>query len=362
VLAGGESKDREKERVLTTHKRNMPRKAALPVALALVIAVGFALVGAGCGSSDNGGSLKQGSVDKIAGWGLQSPETNPFDKGGADGLNKAASILGAKANFLSNITFDQSPQVIERLVRDGYPVLVANGSGFADAMLAAAPKHPDVWFWVYSDLASTKGNPNVVGIRINWSEMGYLAAAIACQSAPSKKIGLVVAQPIPAYTHAVGGAVQGAQAACGNKNNMLVTWTGTFDDNAKTKDATQALISKGAEVIFDLQDAATVGVQSALKENPKIKYVGTTFPSTGLPNQIITSVVNDFNAGYAGTAQKMKDKTLKPQVYIYGVKDGGLVLTKFTNVSPAIAAEGMKTYDSLKTGSVVVDKNLEVKQ
>jgi basic membrane lipoprotein Med (substrate-binding protein (PBP1-ABC) superfamily) len=251
--------------------------------------------------------------------------------------------------------------VIERLVREGYPILIANGSGFADAMLAAAPKHPNVWFWVYSDLASTKGNPNVVGIRINWSEMGYLAAAIACQSAPNKKIGLVVAQPIPAYTHAVGGAVQGAQAGCGNKSNMLTTWTGTFDDNAKTKQATQALISQGATVIFDLQDAATVGVQSAVKENPKVKYVGTTFDAApGIPKQIITSVINDFNAGYGGTAQKLKDKTLKPQVYIYGVKDGGLLLTPFTNVSASVAAQGKATYESLKTGKVVVDKNLEV--
>jgi basic membrane protein A len=347
--------------------RNMPRTSVPRLALAVVVVLGLALLGAGCGSdssSDSGGDGNgppQGSVDKIAGWGLQSPETNPFDKGGADGLNHAAQILGAKANFLSNITFDQSPQVIERLVREDYPVLISNGSGFADAMLAAAQKYPDRWFMVYADLASTKGLPNVVGIKINWSEMGYLAAAIACQNAPGKKIGLLVAQPIPAYTHAVGGAQQGAEAACGNSKNMLTTWTGTFDDNAKTKQATQALIAKGAEVILDFQDASTVGVQAAVKENPKVKYVGTTFDAaSGIPKQIITSVVNDFNVGYGTTAQLLKDKKLKPQVYTYGVAQGGLVLTPFTNVAPAKATEGTGLYNDIKSGTVKVDGTVEV--
>jgi basic membrane protein A len=341
--------------------------------LTLVAVLVLALVSAGCGGDDDdggggssgggstGGGPAQGPVDKIAGWGLQSPGTNPFDKGGADGLATAAKVLGAKSNFLSNITFDQSPQVIDRLVRDGYPVLISNGSGFADAMLAAAQKYPDKWFIVYSDLASTKGLKNAAGIKINWSEMGYLAAAIACQSSPAKKIGLVVAQPIPAYTHAVGGAVQGAKAACGAEKDMLTTWTGTFDDNAKTKQATQALISQGAQVIFDLQDAATVGVQSALKENPKIKYVGTTFDRTSdLPKQIITSVVNDFDVGYGKTAELLKAKKLEPKVYTYGVKEGGLVLTPFTNVSSKVAAEGKGLYDDIKSGKVTVDLKREV--
>lgn len=365
---------------MIAHMRHIPRTAALRLALGAVFVISLALFGAGCGSSNDKSSSgsgssssssstsastnsgpPQGSISKIAGWGLQSPGTNPFDKGGHDGLFKAAELLGAKPTFLSNITFDQSPQVIERLVRDGFPVLISNGSGFADAMLAAAQKYPDKWFMVYADLASTKGLPNVVGIKINWSEMGYLAAGIACQASTSHKIGLVVAQPIPAYTHAVGGVYDGTKAVCGSEKNLLATWTGTFDDNAKTKQATEALISQGADVIFDFQDAGTVGVQAAVKEHPNVKYVGTTFDAaSGIPKQIITSVVNDFNVGYSGTAQLLKDKKLEPKVYTYGVAAGGLLLTPFTNVSDKVAGEGQKLYGDIKSGKVVVDATREV--
>jgi basic membrane protein A len=342
------------------------RTVSLRLATVAVALMGVVALGAGCGGgNDNGGGgsgLPEGSVDKIAGWGLQAPETNPFDKGGHDGLFKAASVLGAKPTWLSNITFDQSPQVIERLVRDGNKVLISNGSGFADAMLGAAQKHPDRWFWVYADLASTKGMPNVVGIKINWSEMGYLAAGFACQASNSGKIGLVVAQPIPAYTHAVGGAHEGAKAVCGGEQHLLSTWTGTFDDNAKTKQATQALISKGADVIFDFQDAATVGVQAAVKEHPNVLYVGTTFDAgPGIPKQIITSVVNDFDVGYEGTAKLLKEKKLQPKVYTYGVSAGGLVITTpFKNVSAKVAAEGQQLYDDIKSGKIVVNTSREV--
>jgi basic membrane lipoprotein Med (substrate-binding protein (PBP1-ABC) superfamily) len=102
-------------------------------------------------------------------------------------------------------------------------------------------------------------------------------------------------------------------------------------------------------------------VQAAVKENPKVKYVGTTFDaSSGIPKQIITSVVNDFDVGYGGVAQLLKDKKLKPQIYTYGVAQGGLKLTPFTNVSQAKADEGMKLYDDIKNGTVKVDGTVEV--
>jgi basic membrane protein A len=352
--------------------RSFSRASGPTSVLVVIVLVALALVVAGCGDDDDDGGggggngssdsgLPQGSVDKIAGFGLQAPGTNPFDKGGDEGLTAAASVLGAEPTFLANITFDQSPQVIERLVRDGFPVLISNGSGFADAMLAAAQKYPDRWFWVYSDLASTKGLPNMVGIKINWSEMSYLAAGVACQATKTGKVGLVVAQPIPAYTHAVGGAHQGAGDVCGTENDLLTTWTGTFDDNAKTKQATEALISQGADVIFDLQDAATVGVQAAVKEHPDVLYVGQTFDSTSqIPKQIITSVTNVFDAGYEGTAQLLKDGKLDPKIYTYGANNGGLVLTPFHNVSDKVAAKGQQLFDDVKSGKVVVDTKREV--
>jgi basic membrane lipoprotein Med (substrate-binding protein (PBP1-ABC) superfamily) len=333
-------------------------RSALGALCACAVLVVVAACGSSGGSGGGGGSSSgppQGPVKSVAAFGVGSPQTSPFDQGGFTGLQQAASNLNAKPTWLSNISFDQSSQVIQRLAKSGTQVIISNGSGFADSMLAAAQQYPKTWFWVYADLASTKGLPNVVGIRLNWEQMGYMAGAFACMASPAKKVGLVVAQPIPAYTHAVGGAVQGVKATCGKSSDLLTAWSGTFSDNVTTKQATEALIAKGAQVIFDFQDAATVGVQSAVKEHPNVKYVSAeSNANANLPKQIVVSIVPQYQAGYAATAKLLASKQLRSNIYLSGVQNGGFELTSFENVPPSVAKQGNALFESIKTGKTVV--------
>ncbi|HEV7844954.1 MAG TPA: BMP family ABC transporter substrate-binding protein [Thermoleophilaceae bacterium] len=352
--------------------RNYRRGGALPYVVVALLMAAFALAVTGCGdddksssggggggggdSADTGSGPPQGKQAKIAAFGITSPETSRWDEQGKLAMEKAAGVLGAKPTWLSNIAFDQAGQTLDRLVREDHNVMISNGAGFADGVLDAAAKYPDKWFWVYSALADTKGLPNVVGIDLHWNEIGYLAGAIACTASESKKIGVVLAQPIPAYTHGLGGVTDGVKAACGSEKNLLVTWSGTFDDNGKSKQATNALIGKGADVIIDFQDAATPGVQSAIKEHPDVKYVGTMFDwANDIPDQIITSIAIDYEDGYVDTAKLLLDKKLEPKVYASGVATGGLELTAFANSDASVEEKGKKLFDDIKSGAVKVD-------
>jgi basic membrane protein A and related proteins len=315
----------------------------------------------GDSTTKNESGLPQGKVAKIAAFGITAPETSRWDLGGKAAMEKAAGVLGAEPTWLSNISFDQSPQLLDRLARDGQNVMISNGAGYADAMLAAAEKYPDKWFWVYSALADTKGLPNVVGIDLKWNQIGYLAGAIACMASKSKKVGLVIAQPIPAYTHAAGGVTDGVAKGCGSEKNLVITWTGTFDDNAKSKQAAQAQIAQGADVIIDFQDGASAGVQSAVKANPKVMYVGTMFDwADQVPKQIITSVAINYEDGYVNTAQLLADGKLEPKIYPSSVETGGITLTDFHNVSDKITKDGQALYEGIKSGEEQVDLSREV--
>jgi basic membrane protein A len=341
------------------------------IVIILVAAMGAVATGCGDDDSDTGGQAAQSGSDsgppqgsevkKIAAFGVNSPETNNWDKGGDGALRKAADLLGAQPTWLSNIAFDQSPQVFERLVRDDFDVMVGHGSGFADAALDAAQKHPDRWFWVFSDLASTKGLPNVVGIKLGWSEVGYLAGATACMASKTKKIGVVLAQPIPAYAHAAGGLYDGVKDTCGSEDNVLATWTGTFDDNAKTKQAAEALIAQGADVVTDFQDAATPGVQAAVKGHPEVLYVGTKDDWTEeVPDQVITSIYFNYDAGYLDAAGLLKDGKLEPKIYTSGVQTEGVKLTQFQNTTPKVEEQARALFDKIKSGEVKVNPNRSV--
>jgi basic membrane protein A and related proteins len=299
----------------------------------------------------------------VADFGIASPQTSDWDKGGSLGLVAAAKALSAKPTWLSNIAFDQAPQVIDRLVQQKIPLIISNGSGYANAMVQAAQKYPDTWFVVYSDLPSTNGLPNLAGIRLHWNQMAYLAGAMACIASKTKKVGLVISQPIPAYAHAVGGMLDGVKKFCGDAKDLLYTWTGTFSDVSKTKQAAQALIAKGADVVTDFQDAGTPGVIAAVKANPNVRYVGTMSDWTkAIPKQIVGSVYINYDSGYMGLANLLLKSQLQPKIYLSDVQSGGIDITKVTNADPAVAKKIQAAFNELKNGKLVVSYAHQVKQ
>ncbi len=329
-------------------------------AAALALAVGGASAIASGASS---AAPPQGKMSGVADFGIASPQTSDWDKGGNLALTAAAKALAAKPTWLSNISFDQAPQVIDRLVQQKIPLIISNGSGYANAMVQAAQKYPSTWFVVYSDLPSTNGLPNIAGIRLHWNQMAYLAGAMACIASKTKKVGLVISQPIPAYAHAVGGMMDGVKKFCGSAKDFLYTWTGTFSDVSKTKQAAQALIAKGADVITDFQDSGTPGVIAAVKANPNVRYVGTMSDWTSfIPAQIIGSVYINYDSGYMGLANLLLHSQLQPKIYLSDAQTGGIQITKIYNSTPAVAKQIQAAYNDIKSGKLVVTYAHQIKQ
>jgi basic membrane protein A len=336
----------------------------------------LAVTGCGSSSTSNGGDAassggggkgpKQGSAERIAGVGISSPDSNGWDRGGSKALNAAAAAIGAKPTWLSNISYDQASQTFDRLVRQGTNVIVAHSSGYESGLLDSAAKNPDTWFWIYSDLSTTKNLPNVVGIKVNWNEFGYMLGAIACTISKTKKVGFVLAEPIPADTRSAGGAQQAAGDFCGGENHLLTTYIGTFEDVSKAKQAAEAMISKGADVIFDVADAAALGAIEATKSRPDVAYVGSVLnlAAEGVaPKEIVTSVYLDFESGYNATANLFADGKLEPKIYDTDIASGGIKVAPTANVTDPtkLDAKIAKIMDDIKGGTIEVDPTREVK-
>jgi len=300
----------------------------------------------------------QGSAGKIAAIGVSTPTANGWDRGGNAAFKKMAAIIGAKGTWLSNIGYDKAGQVFDRLARGGYDVILAHSSGYEPAVLEAAAKYPDKWWWIYSDLSTTKGLPNVVAMKVNWNEFGYMLGAIACTISKSKKVGFVLAEPIPADTRSAGGAQDAAIKYCGGKSRMLYAYIGSFEDTSKAKQAAQAFIAKGADVIFDVADAAALGAIEAAKADPNVKYVGSVLNMHSVaPTEIVSSVFLNFDSAYTQVAKLFKAKKLQPKIYDTDVKSGGIQFAKITNVpnAAAVRTKIQGIYNGIKTGKIKVN-------
>jgi basic membrane protein A len=329
------------------------------IAVALAVAVGasaaVARVAAGPG---------EGKAGKIAGVGVSTPQANGWDRGGFAGFQSMSKIVGAKGTWLSNISYDKAPQIFDRLGREGYSAVIAHSSGYEAAILEAAAKYPNTWWWVYSDLSSTKNLPNVAAVKVNWNQFGYMLGAIACTLSKSKKVGFVLAEPIPADTRSAGGAQDAAIKYCGGKKALLYSYIGSFEDTSKAKQAAEAMIAKGADVLFDVADAAALGAIEAAKSRPNVAYVGSVLDMhSAAPKEIATSVYLDFNSAYSSFAKLFAQKKLQAKIYPTDFKTGGIRVAKVMNVAKAgqVQAKIASIIAGIKSGKIVVNSTKEVK-
>ena len=331
--------------------------ALLAVALAVVFGV----------TTSDSNAAPQATQLKVAFVTSGSITASGWDSGGYAAFQGLVKTLNAKESHLELVNYDQTVQVLTRLAKAGNDVIITHSSGYEPGVLEVAAKFPKTWFLIYSDLSTTKGLKNVAGWKVNWNEHGYLQGAIACLASKTGKVGLLSSVPIPAFTRMAAGYKQATQQVgkCkGTKGAFLNTWTGSFIDVPKAKQATLALIGKGADVMADGADAGGAGALEAIKEQ-KLLYVGGIADQYAKnPSIIVSSVFLNFKAAYLDMANRVKSGTLKAGVYNTNLATGGIkVSAPFHNVPNAkqLQAQTAAIIARIKSGQIKINPKAEVK-
>jgi basic membrane protein A len=240
-------------------------------------------------------------------------------------------------------------------VAPDYDLVVLDSAGFEEPLLEVAPEFPDTKFAVVSDLATTGGNKNLSGWAFNWNEYGYLAGTVACKVAgKGSKIGHVNSIPIPAFTRWSAGAKQAAGDYCGSESDYLVSWTNSFEDPAKSKQAALSLINKGAEVLMSSTDTADDGTREAVKSENK-KYLGAYLDEGAkLECCTVTSIVIDFDRAYDEIGRDFTSGEFG-KITSLNIGNGGIKLAPFANAAEGLEAEVADVADKIKAGEIKID-------
>jgi basic membrane protein A len=162
---------------------------------------------------------------------------------------------------------------------------------------------------------------------------------------------------IPSVTNFNTGFKIGAQYIKPNIK-VIATCIGSFEDAAKAKETADALIKHGVDVITHDADQAGLGVIEAAQE-ANILAIGSVGDQSDIaPDTVVSSVINDMSNSLLFIAQKVQDKTLKPQAYKLGAGDGVLYLAPYRNfdskIPAALKAKIQKIIDDLKSGKINV--------
>jgi basic membrane protein A len=181
---------------------------------------------------------------------------------------------------------------------EGRKVALAVGVGFLleDAVAAEAKAHPQQrYLLIDSPILDAEGKPatapNVASVTFREQEGSFLAGVLAGLVSKTQ-IGFIGGMQVPLIRRFEAGFRAGVQAVNpGAAKNLVVEYTGSFDDSSTGKRVAQALYGRGADVVFQAAGADGLGAVAAAGEAGKW-IIGVDSDQAHLaPKVVLTSMV-----------------------------------------------------------------------
>jgi len=284
-------------------------------ALTLVLVMGISLLGLAAG--------KIAIVLDVGGRGDLS-----FNDMGFVGTDKAAKDFGLEMTEVQSASAADYLPNFRNLARTGnYDLIIGVGFLLGDAMGTVAAEYPDQKFAIIDSVVDA---PNVMSIVFRENEQSALIGALAGMVAADNgyaATGVVLGIPIPVLYHFEAGYRFGQawglakyEELTGNEANvaMLYNYTGTFDDVALGKAASEAMLAQGAVSIYNVAGPLGTGDYEAISEAHD--NAGTDY---GPPYYFGVDANQDWiGEGYHGLASGMKRVDFATYMAVESVVNG----------------------------------------
>ena len=170
-------------------------------------------------------------------------------------------VLGAKVKttYVENVpaTAD-AERVIRQLAVAGNQLIFTTSFGYMEPTLRVAKLFPKVHF---EHATGYKTAANLVTYETRFYEGAYLLGVLAGMTTKSNTLGYVGSFPIPEVIRNIDAFTLGARSV-NPKTTTKVIWVDTWYDPGKERQAAEALIAQGADVLCQNTDSPAI-VQAA---------------------------------------------------------------------------------------------------
>jgi basic membrane protein A len=211
------------------------------------------------------------------------------------------------ASYVESVTDGDLESYIDQMVDEGVKVIFTTSTTFMDGTIASAARYPDVMFF---NASGYKHAPNVATYQADTYQCCYLEGLAAGALTKNGKIGSVSSYPTPEVVRIVDGFTVGLHEV-NPKALVNLRWLNTWYDPPAAKEAAEALLSEGADVLVSDMDSPTVA------EVGEAHGVPTNGPSIDTykeaPNTLIASAVYNWGAAYTSILTKVHDGTYTPK-------------------------------------------------
>ena len=223
----------------------------------------------------------------------------------------------------------------ERVIRDlaaqGNQLIFTTSFGYMDPTIRVARQFPKV---VFEHATGYKTAPNVGIYNARFYEGRYLAGMVAGRMTKTNVAGYVAAFPIPEVLQGINAFTMGMRAV-NPKAELKVVWVNSWYDPGRERDAANALMNQGADVLTHHTDStATV---SAAEEKGRYSIGYHSDMSKFGPKGELTAVSHHWGEFYTRTARSVIDGTWKSSSVWGGMREGFVRLEPFNAVVGADA-------------------------
>jgi basic membrane protein A len=254
------------------------------------------------------------------------------------GRRELQQSLGARVRTIAVESVAEGPDA-ERVMRDlvaaqGAKLVFATSFGYLEPALRVAAEFPQARF---EHAGGYKTAPNLATYDARYYEARWLAGWLAGRTSRSGVAGYVAAFPVPEVVQGINAFALGMRAA-NPKATVRVVWLNTWFDPAKERDAAQALIDQGDDVLTH-HSASTAVAQTAQANFARRGVRVIAYPSdmrAFAPDAQLVAIVHRWGGFYTRVAQSVIDGTWKPTPVWGGIASG---MVDVDAIAPTLAAD-----------------------
>jgi simple sugar transport system substrate-binding protein len=223
----------------------------------------------------------------------------------------------------------EADRVITQLAEDGCKMIFTTSFGFMDPTIRVAPQYPKV---VFEHCSGYKTAVNVGIYQTRFYEGAYLLGLIGGHMTKKNTLGYVAPFPIPEVIRNLDAFVLGAKSV-NPKITAKVVWINSWYDPPREKEAAQALIDQGADVMYQNTDSPAI-VQLAQAKGLYAFGQDSDMSRFGPKAHLSGNTVN-WGVYYVKKVRDYLDGKWKSEDTKWGMKEGMVELVKPNAEVPA---------------------------
>ena len=242
-------------------------------------------------------------------------------------------------------------RVMQAMALNGMDIIFATSFGYMDGMMNISKMFPNVKF---EHATGYKSADNMANYGLRLYQARHVQGIIAGMMTKTDKICYIGAFPIPEVIREINTFYLGAKSMNPNVD-IDVVWVNTWYDPGKEKDAAQALISQGCDIVAQHTDspaplmaAQEAGVVGFGQASDQIKFA---------PKAQLTATIDNWGPYYISKVQAVLDGTWTtgcdgPDGCYFGhMNDGSVEMAPFTNMPADVRAKAQEVKDAITAGT-----------